>query len=88
MERVSNELKSLDIKYIAADSYYAKVKFVNRTLELGFELVGKLRNDANLKWLYEGRYTGKGTPRKYDGKIKLTEGFDRFDFEGRLDNGV
>ena len=88
MERVSDELKSLEIKYIAADSYYSKAKFVNRTLELGFELVGKLRNDANLKWLYEGEYTGRGAPRKYDGKIKLTEGFNRFDFEGWLDDDV
>lgn len=88
MERVSDELKILGIKYIAADSYYAKVKFVNRTLNLGFELVGKLRNDANLKWLYEGGYPGKGAPRKYNGKIKLTEGFDRFDFAGKLEDGV
>jgi hypothetical protein len=86
--RVSDELKSLEIKYIATDSYYAKVKFVTRTLKLGFELVGKLRNDANLKWLYEGGYPGKGAPRKYDGKIKLTEGFDRFNFAGRLEDDV
>ncbi len=88
IERVSGELKSLDIKYIAVDSYYAKVKFINPTLALGFELVGKLRNDANLKWLYEGEYSGQGAPRKYDGKIKLTDGFDRFDFEGKLKDGV
>ena len=84
VNEVSAELKALNIKYIAADSYYSKVKFIKPVLALDFEVIGKLRNDANLKWLYEGKYSGRGAPKKYDGKIKLTEGFDRFDYAGEL----
>jgi hypothetical protein len=81
-------LKAMNVEYIAADSYYAKLKFIKPTLALGFHVIGKLRNDANLKWLYEGEYSGRGAPRKYDGKLRLTEGFDRLDYEGTLEDGT
>lgn len=36
----------------------------------GFELISRLRNDADLKYLYKGNKTeGRGRPKKYDGKI-------------------
>jgi len=88
IKRVSAELKALNVRYLAADSYYAKAKFVNTTLKLGFDIIGKLRIDANLKWLYEGDYSGVGRPRSFDGKVRITEGLSRFDFEGRLEDGV
>ncbi|MEJ2741351.1 MAG: hypothetical protein P8176_02385 [Gammaproteobacteria bacterium] len=84
IKRVSAELKALNVRYLAADSYYAKAKCVNPTLKLGFDIIGKLRIDANLKWLYEGDYSGAGRPRNFDGKVRITEGLSRFDFEGRL----
>ena len=46
---------------------------------MGFVVVGKLRQDANLKRLYNGeRKPGRGRPRKFDGKcnIKKLEGFE------------
>lgn len=84
----SVSLKAMNVKYIAADSYYTKTKFIAPTLALGFDIIGKLRNDANLKWLYEGEYSGSGAPKKYDGKVKLTEGFSRFDYDGTLEDGT
>lgn len=84
----SESLLALNVRYITVDSYYAKVKFVNPVLKLGFDIVGKLRNDANLKWIYEGEYSGIGAPRKYDGKVRLTEGFSRFNHDGTLSGGV
>lgn len=86
--RASKSMLALNIRYITADSYYAKTKFVNPVLKLGFDIIGKLRNDANLKWLYEGEYSGIGAPRKYDGKVRLTEGFSRFNHDGTLSDGI
>lgn len=57
-------------KYIVADAYFSKYKFVERLNKEGFEVVCRLRNDADLKYLFKGKQkTGKGRPRKYTGKI-------------------
>jgi len=69
--RVKDHLQRHSIRHIVADSYYSKVKFVNTVRQHHFHLVGKLRHDANLKWIYEGEYAGFGAPKKYDGKVKL-----------------
>lgn len=51
------------------DGYYAKLKFVDRAVELDFVMISKLRKDANLKYLYEGEQKPRGRHRKYDGKV-------------------
>jgi IS4 transposase len=35
------------------------------------ELVGKLRSDANMRYLYSGEQKSRGAKRKYDGKVRL-----------------
>ena len=52
------QLQKLGIRHVAADAYYSKMKFVSRVTEVGLDIVGKLRVDAQLKWLYEGEYSG------------------------------
>jgi len=42
------------VKYLVVDGYYSKLKFVNVVLELGLQQIGKLRHDANLRYLYRG----------------------------------
>ena len=42
------------IRYLVADSFYAKTKFINGVVEHGLHVVSKLRNDADLRWLYTG----------------------------------
>ena len=81
-------LKKLGITHITADAYYSKVKFVSAVTQAGFELVGKLRVDANLKWLYEGEYAGMGRPRKFDGKVDIFTDLDRFEKVQSLTEGV
>jgi len=58
-------------QYLAVDAYFSKEKFVKAITEnTELEVVGKLRCDANLNYLYKGKQRkGKGRPRKYDGKI-------------------
>lgn len=57
-------------RYIVADAYFSKEPFVRGIRELGFELVSRLRDDANLMYLYQGERTGKkGRPKTFGGKI-------------------
>lgn len=44
----------LKIRYLVGDAYYSKKKFVEPVLATGLHLVGKMRVDANLRWLYQG----------------------------------
>ena len=53
------------------DAYFSKKKFVDKVCEeAGFEMIGRLRDDANLNYLYHGEQAqSRGRPKKYDGKI-------------------
>lgn len=75
------------IRYIVADGYYSKYKWVTGVVQLGFEAIGKLRCDADLKFLYDGPYCGRGAPRRYDGKVDLAD-HRRFELVERLADGV
>ena len=58
------------IKYVVADSFYSKRKWVDGVMKLGWNSIGKLRQDANLKYLYQGlRRPGPGRQKTYDGKV-------------------
>lgn len=62
-------LRSLS-RYLAVDAYFSKQKFVTAVVENGLHLIGKLRQDANLCYLYQGTPSkGKGRPKKFDGKV-------------------
>ena len=54
-------------------SYYSKRKFLDGLRALGMHQIGKLRHDANLRYLYQrpGR-PGPGRPKLYDGKVDLS----------------
>lgn len=76
---IAPKLKSLGIKYLAADALYSKAKFISAVTDTGLHLIGKLRVDANLKWLHNGNYSGNGRPKKFDGKIYFGKDLSRFD---------
>jgi hypothetical protein len=58
------------VRDVGADGYYAKQKYVAGIVNLGWELVTKLRHDANMRFRYTGERTGKaGRPKVYDGKV-------------------
>ncbi|ABM03427.1 hypothetical protein Ping_1631 [Psychromonas ingrahamii 37] len=63
------------------------MKFVSKVLETGIHLVGKLRVDADLQWMYEGQYNGIGRPRRFDGKVNF-EDLARFDYVGVLNEKI
>jgi len=67
------------VQYLAVDGAYAKERFVTGATQLKLHVVSKLRCDANLRHLYTGVQKQRGRPRKYDGKVDLTD-LSRFTF--------
>lgn len=75
-----------DTKYFAFDGYFAKKKFVDGIVEMGFHFIGKLRCDADLKIIYTGEQKSRrGRPKKFAGKCKLSE-LQGFSFERGIDD--
>ena len=75
-------------KYFAFDGYFAKKKFVDGVVKMGFHFIGKLRCDANLKILYTGeRNKGRGRPKKFVGKCNIQK-LEDFSFECNVDDKI
>ncbi|UOA09100.1 transposase [Methylobacter sp. S3L5C] len=70
LDHIKRDTKGLlgKIRYLVADSFYAKTKFINGVVEHGLYVASKLRNDADLRWLYIGEQKAKGRLRNYAGK--------------------
>ena len=57
-------------KYMVADAYFSKYGFVSKLQEEGFDIISRLRDDADLKYrCLTIPKKGRGRPRKYDGKV-------------------
>ena len=55
---------------IVADAFFSKSSFVNPIVELGFDVISRLRNDAVMFYPTMKERTGKrGRPQLYDGKV-------------------
>ena len=64
-----NALLSIS-QYIVADAYFSKLNFVNPLRLSGFHVVSRLRDDADLQYVFSGKqHKGRGRKKKYDGKI-------------------
>ncbi len=61
------------LKYLVADGFYSKLKFVDGVVALDLHLISKLRIDADLRYLYDGPQKKRGRPRQYDGKVVLSD---------------
>ena len=69
------------IRYLVADGYYSKQKYLDGVAVLDLYQIGKLCCDANLRWLYPGEQKPRGCPRRYDGKVKFDD-LSRFEAVG------
>ena len=57
--------------YMVADAWFAKRSFVDQVMAEDMYLISRLRDDADLQYLYDGKPTGKrGRPKKYHGKVE------------------
>ena len=68
--------------YLAVDGYFAKVKFIDHIkASTDLDIICKLRQDANLKYIYKGpKRKGRGRPKKHDGKVD-TKNIDKRRFK-------
>lgn len=73
------------VALVLFDGYYAKRNFVDEVCALGLHGVGKLRIDADLRYLYRGPYRGRGRPKRYDGKVDVTD-LSQMVYEGELEH--
>ena len=66
-------IQSLDIKYLAVDAFFSKNRFIDAvTSQSSLEVVGRLRNDANLRYQFTGKQNvGRGRKRKYGNKVDV-----------------
>ena len=75
-------------RYVAADGYYAKKTYLDGVCKLGLHLIGKLRCDANLRYLYRGPHEKRpGRRRQYAGKVDLQD-VSRLDYVGEIESGI
>lgn len=87
LERTTTDFP-LGLKYLAVDSEYANEKYVNCACGKDLEIVSKLRKDANMKFLYSGKQSGKGRTKLYDKKVYLETDLERLTNEGKTEEGV
>lgn len=76
-----------EVKYLAVDGYYPKLKFVKAVRALALHLVSKLRHDANLRFLYQGPQKKFGAKRKYAGKVSFDH-LSRFEYVGEVEPDI
>ena len=78
------------IRHIVGDSFYSKKKWVTGGRQLGLHAVGKLRQDANVKYLYDGPVkSGPGRRQKYAGKVDWNNpDFQRLKLRDTLTDGT
>ena len=76
-----------ELIYVAGDAYYSKYKWVKGVVQLNLHAIGKLRCDANLKFLYDGPQKPRGRHRRYDSKVDFTNP-SRFEFVDTLEDDV
>ena len=75
------------VRYLVGDGFYSKLKWVKGVVALKLDVIGKLRCDANLTYLYDGPQKPKGARRKYDGKVDLTE-LSRWQAVGQVEDNI
>lgn len=75
------------LKHGVFDGYYSKQTFVTGVCEAGLDMVGKLRADANLKYIYDGPQKPRGRHRKYDGKVDFHD-LSSFESLGELEKDI
>ena len=76
------------LRYVITDGYYSKQKFLGGVRAFGRHQIGKLRTDANLRYLYKGpKRSGPGRPKRDDGKVDWND-LTRFETVDTEDNHI
>lgn len=75
------------LRYAVFDGLYTTQDFVAGVCRTGLEMIGKLRHDAALKYLYQGEQKATGRKRLYDGKV-FYDDLSRWEPLGELEPGI
>jgi len=86
LEQLRRERPALPpcIRYPITDGWFSKGRFIDGVTGLGLEQIGKLRHDADLRFLYTGRQKARGRRRLYDGRVRFDD-LSRFEPAGEAD---
>jgi DDE superfamily endonuclease len=88
VRRVVTQYQLQPLKYVLTDGAFSNIKFVAGVHDLHLTQIGKLRCDANLRYLYTGpRRPGPGRPKTYDGKVDWSD-LSRFECTETSDEGI
>lgn len=60
-------------KLVVADAFFSKITFIEPLKAAGFQVISKLRDDANLRYKFTGEYSGKGRPPEFAGRVNFKE---------------
>ena len=71
---IGNRLK---ITYFVFDGEFGHNSAVEMVKQIGLQFISKLRRDSALFFPYNGEYSGKGAPKKYDGKLNYDDISDK-----------
>jgi hypothetical protein len=59
---------------LTVDAWFYKAEYINTCIQQGFECITRMRDDANLRYLFTGaQIAGRGRPSKYGNKVNLTK---------------
>lgn len=87
LDQLSRVVEAHDLnflRYVVTDGAYSKQKFVAGVRALGLHQIGKLRADANMRYLYQGaKRPGPGRQKTYNGKVNWSDlsRFERLESE-------
>ncbi len=60
-------------EHLAVDGYFMKKTFIGPVLEMGLQVITRMRQDANLQYIYKGRQKqGRGRKRTNGGKVDVS----------------
>lgn len=59
---------------LTVDAWFYKAEYINTCIDKGFECITRMRDDANLRYIFNGKQkVGKGRPKKYGEKVNLNK---------------
>jgi putative transposase len=89
---VKNQLqilkKLLTIRYLALDGHFGNNNALQMVLQCGLHLVSKLRHDAALYFIYEGKQNRTGPRRKYGQKVDYRHLPEKYLVETSIEDGI
>jgi hypothetical protein len=78
----------LSVRYLVLDGHFGNHPALQMTLQCGLQLISKLRYDAALSFVYEGKQKRKGPRKKYGHKIDYRNIPDKYLVEKSTEEGI